>query len=392
MRFIFYLLVVCLFSTGGTAWNVSAGEKLLSFGPYLQALDKEEVTIVWVTHLNTIGNVCYSENCGDTNASETIVWDQSLGVKNSSKIHAVRLYGLKPGHSYTYSISSQRIMKVNENVNLPLTMLKGTEESVDNLNGQKFSFTTWPEQIENITFLILNDLHHDNDVHRKLLEVADYKTADFICYNGDNAGQLLSIGAVYEDFLKVPMDLFASNKPFYLLRGNHEARGIIVRELPYLFPTTSGRFYYTLYLGDICFVMLDSGERFFDSNAILAGMGDYDGYRREELNWLENLLKSENYQKARRHIFFSHIPPERKVPEQLKTDFLDLYFKGNADLLFSGHFHSLSVKEYTRGEHSFVNLINANNTVARVAITKDRIDISVLDQSSTVKLQKTLAK
>lgn len=67
-------------------------------------------------------------------------------------------------------------------------------------------------------------------------------------------------------------------------------------------------------------VMLDCGEDKADSHPVYAGFTDYSAYRGEQRKWLEALVKSKEYKKARYHIVICHFPlaiPEEEVKKNV---------------------------------------------------------------------------
>lgn len=61
-------------------------------------------------------------------------------------------------------------------------------------------------------------------------------------------------------------------------------------------------------MGDVMIVMLDSGEDKKDSHWAYSGLTDYDAYRSEQARWLEQLVKTKEYRKARYRIVICHFP------------------------------------------------------------------------------------
>ena len=57
------------------------------------------------------------------------------------------------------------------------------------------------------------------------------------------ANTVMPVEEPYASFLNKSVELFASEKPFYMLRGEGETRGDISRHFRDYFPTRSGRLY-----------------------------------------------------------------------------------------------------------------------------------------------------
>ncbi|MEI3118187.1 MAG: metallophosphoesterase, partial [Parabacteroides johnsonii] len=57
------------------------------------------------------------------------------------------------------------------------------------------------------------------------LNNANYKDKDLIIFNGDMVSEFKDEQTIFNGFMKESIDLFASEKPMYYARGNHETRG-----------------------------------------------------------------------------------------------------------------------------------------------------------------------
>ena len=90
--------------------QLMAGIKI-QHGPYLQNLDEHEATIVWVTDKPSTGWVETAPDDGTHFYAEERpkTFDTKIGIKNTSRVHAVKLTGLQPGTVYRYRVCSQEI-------------------------------------------------------------------------------------------------------------------------------------------------------------------------------------------------------------------------------------------------------------------------------------------
>ena len=71
---------------------------------------------------------------------------------------------------------------------------------------------------------MLNDIHGNTDYIPKLLAAADFKKTDMVIYNGDMLNNLLDEEELFKGFMDISIDMFATCKPLYYARGNHETR------------------------------------------------------------------------------------------------------------------------------------------------------------------------
>ncbi len=60
--------------------------------------------------------------------------------------------------------------------------------------------------------------------------------------------------------MKESIDLFASEKPMYYARGNHETRGEFATSFQKYFSPKEPFLYYLFRQGPVCFIMLDTGK------------------------------------------------------------------------------------------------------------------------------------
>ena len=102
------MLLVAFIVAG--ALQLRAGIKILH-GPYLQNLDEREVTIVWVTDNPSTGWVETAPDDGTHFYAEERpkTFDTKIGIKNTSRVHAVKLTSLQPGTRYRYRVCSQEV-------------------------------------------------------------------------------------------------------------------------------------------------------------------------------------------------------------------------------------------------------------------------------------------
>ena len=75
-----------------------------------------------------------------------------------------------------------------------------------------------------------------------------------------------------------------------------------------LFDYPGGNTYGAFSWGDTRFVILDCGEDKPDDHWVYYGLNDFDGFRREQVDFLKKELKSKIFKKAKRHILINHIP------------------------------------------------------------------------------------
>ncbi|MEF9950733.1 MAG: endonuclease, partial [Mucinivorans sp.] len=82
------------------------------------------------------------------------------------------------------------------------------------------------------------------------------------------------------------------------MRGNHEIRNAYSMDLTRLFDYVGGKSYGAMSWGDTRIVMLDCGEDKPDSHWVYYGLNDFDGFRAEQLTFLEKEHRSPAFRAA----------------------------------------------------------------------------------------------
>jgi len=176
---------------------------------------------------------------------------------------------------------------------------------------------------------------------------------------------------------------FAREVPFVYVRGNHETRGLLARNLIDYFPTTCGRFYCSFNHGCAHFIILDTGEDKADSNAVYAGLADFDRYRRQQGRWLEKDLQSESFKQANFKIVLMHMPPWKDTTEDwpgwrgaIET-FAPVLNKAEVDLMLCGHTHQFKHINPNEQQNAHHIVIGAPDTSIRVDVSKEKLKVTV---------------
>jgi predicted phosphodiesterase len=182
---------------------------------------------------------------------------------------------------------------------------------------------------------------------------------------------LESESQLFPGFIDTAVTYFATRKPFYYVRGNHETRGFAARDLKNYFDFKEDRFYYSFDNGPVHFVVLDCGEDKPDNNMYYYGLADYDRYRLEELEWLKKEVKSDAFRNAKHRIVIVHMPiiKEEKQGHGLKflsDNFGPVLQGAGVDLMMSGHTHRNSFYETGKSGFGYTVLVNSNNSFVEV--------------------------
>lgn len=318
--------------------------------PYLQSLTPTSVTIMWVTSGNSqvTGWVKYGVDACDTEAFEI-----DRGLKQAfTKIYRVHIDNLTPGTTYQYKALIREITGFVGNTSLTWGDTK--ESGV-------FTFTTPLVNQDSISCLIFNDIHSHPEFIQPLLSNNNlsFGEQDFVVFNGDILNAVPNESKIVSNLLQPATANFASEKPFFFVRGNHEYRNKYARNLlNYIETGEQNLGYYSFQYGPAFFIFLDTGEDKEDTHQEYNGLLACEAYRRIQAQWLQEQMTSEVYQNAKYRIVFMHIPmwSNTKTARFAVTDcrelFLDIMNTYKPDVVISGHTHKAGVLEANE-EHCF---------------------------------------
>ena len=389
---------LCLLQAKAQSW--------LTVGPYLQELTPDGVTVVFEHGLPSVSWIEVREK-GSTESTkffQTVngrvkAYKQVLTTKNSAlpiQNFAIRAEGLKPATTYEYRIRAQKTVLLNS---------EGFKTSISSSNTYSSawkSFTTQdPNQKEHHIF-ITSDMHNKPDSLESLLKFLDYKTCDHIIYNGDMTNYMqYGDQDPYKGFVDKSVTMFAQNKPFEIVRGNHETRGNLARYFMEYFPHKSGHIYNAYRWGDLEIILLDSGEDKVDSDQEYHGMAAFYSYREEMARWLEQLIKTDEFRTAKYRIVICHFtlllddgkPTDRFGGEpQLISLILPLLKQCDIDLVVSGHIHpntyTYAGKNYKGKGNQFEEYNIGAHSGMRIDIADGNIHLKIVSTQGKVLLDK----
>lgn len=380
------LLILLLYATlplGGEPAH--AREKLaITHGPYLQDAAGNAVTIVWFTNKKSVSWVEY---CGDENFGTFPVWGgypktaRSIhsGLVDANTLrHAIRLTNLEKGTKYKYRVNSKEILEFN-----PYEVLYG-----DTVVGEVLEFETLDPEKESFSFGAVTDVHERGSELDTLMQNSGISTLDIIFYTGDFLDWIGDEERIFNGFLDVSVKHFATKKPFVFIRGNHETRGPTARKLMSYFPHSSGKFYYSFRHGHVYFIILDSGEDKPDSHPVYASLADFDSYRDEQSEWLQNEVESEDFKQSLYQIVLIHIPLFSGIDRHGAGDstkkFGPILNEAGIDLMISGHHHRFAVvRSQEKGNH-FPVVILGQDMFLTADVGKRQLSIRVTDKEGAV--------
>lgn len=378
----------------------------LTHGPYLQELTTDGVTVVFEHGLPSISWIEIREK-GQTETTKYFqtengrvkAYSQILSTKNSSvpvQNFAIRAEGLKPATKYEYRVRAHKVQSLNSEGARTLLATSSMYTSAWK------SFTTQdPLQTEHHIF-ITSDMHNKPDSLVALLNFLDYKTCDRIIYNGDMNDHLqYQSQNPYKGYIDVSVDMFAQNKPFEIVRGNHETRGDLSRHFMKYFPHKSGHIYNAYRWGDLEIVLLDSGEDKLDNHQEYYGMAAFYSYREEMARWFKELIKTDEFRTAKYRIVVCHFtllldnnkPTDEFGGEpQLISLILPLLKQCDIDMLISGHYHPKTYtymdKNYKGKGNQFEEYNIGAHSGMRIDIADGSINLKIVSTQGAVLLDK----
>ncbi|MBX2952550.1 MAG: metallophosphoesterase family protein [Leadbetterella sp.] len=349
--------------------------------PYIQGLTDSSVTILWTTNRAATGwvELAPDDSSHFYKTERPKFFDSQYGFKRVGTVHSVELKHLVPGTQYRYRVYSQEVLK-HEGVQVEY----GRTVATGVYRQQPLSFKT-PGPVKTLSFAVVNDIHGRNEVLNTLLDKADLPAMDFVVFNGDMVDNLLSEQQMFDGFMDTAIKRFASEKPMYYARGNHETRGPFAIEYPVYFPTPTGRLYYEFSRGNTGFIVLDCGEDKPDSDIEYSGIVDMDHYRTEQAEWLKKAVEDPKFKNAAYKIVICHMPPFGgwHGEEEIMSKFVPILNKAGVQIMLSGHFHRQVIRKADQAIH-FPVIVNSNNNALRVDLNETKGSVKIIDQAGKV--------
>jgi UDP-2,3-diacylglucosamine pyrophosphatase LpxH len=357
--------LVCFLLTNFTF----AQEENLEFlhGPYLQNVSETEATIVFNTNKLVVPGVMLKSGKSDF---ELKVSSTDGLVDVGSHIHKIRIKNLKPGQEYQYKLYAKEIVQYR-----PYEVIFGKE-----LESEEFTFKTFDPAQKKVNFTMFCDIHDRAGKLAKYLDSNDIEKQDCYFLNGDIMGHIEEEAQVYSSFLDTCISRFASEKPFFYARGNHETRGKFARELKNYLDLPNDQYYYAVTVGNTRFIVLDGGEDKPDTEEVYAGLADFDNFRLEGLEWLKKEVISDEYANARFKVVIVHMPILKNKKNGYGMEFLAEHYgpvlqEAQIDLMISGHMHDNKWISGKKSGFGYPVMICSNNDYVEGEIVKNKISL-----------------
>ncbi len=367
---------VIAFLTLLASWQ--AGAVRITWGPYLQQVGTDQAIVMWGSDKDAVSWV---ETAPDDSlhfyAEERPRHFQTkLGRKVIGRIHRVPVKGLEPGTTYRYRVFSQEVTE-----NKTYQVCYGPVASTRVYKKEPLRFTTLNPSKKSVRFSVVNDMHADTARMARLIGRRDlHETVDFMIFNGDMVSNMDSEQQVMDGFVNKAVELFASETPFYMVRGNHEGRGVFAENYLDYFPTETDQPYFAFRHGPVFFVVLDGGEDKPDSDIEYFGLNRMDDYRLAEAQWLKDIVASPEFKNAPYKVAVVHVPPTGGTWHgtlHAKKVFLPILNDADIDIMLCGHLHEHVFIPAGSEGNRFPVLINSNIDAVDVEAGPKSMELTV---------------
>lgn len=362
-----------------TSKTVQSQSLRINHGPYLQYVTPTEATLVWTTNKNSMAWVeFYKMDKSTYYAKERPkVFAAEDGLKTIGKIHKVTLESLEPNTTYAYRIYAREVLEHKQQ-----NSLFGETVATRVYLREPLYFTTLKTTPDEVNFVLLTDTHEKPKKIGSLLKNTNFNKTDFVIIDGDFMNNFDEEKNLFQGGLDTLTQIFAKEKPLYLVRGNHETRGVMGSQLKNYLHLPHGKYYYTFSYGDSFFIVLDAGEDKADSDIEYSSLAAFDSYRTKQANWLKKVLESEKFRQAKHKIVFSHIPPyggsNWHGDIELQKKFVPLLNKAEIDIMICGHTHRYNFVPAKKGKNQFPILICDNDAKVNVTINTKGITATTI--------------
>lgn len=353
----------------------------ISAGPYLQNVTPTEATFVWVTDSNALSWVEIAPDDGNHFYAEERpkYYAVDLGRAIIGTLHKVTVKGLKPGTTYRYRVCSREVLEQQ-----PYYVAYGHTVYTDVYGREPLRFRTVDPGQSDISFMIVNDIHQDSLKFVELMRNFKPGKTDFVVYNGDMLNFMDGRKRMVEGMIRPSSKQFASETPFYMVRGNHESRGNHALHYMDYYVTPTDKPYYTFSRGPVFFIVLDGGEDKPDSDIEYYGTSFGDDYRAEQARWLAEVVETPEFKASPYRVVLTHVPPVGDTwhgPLHAKQLFLPILNRAGIDLMICAHLHTSKYLAPGSEGADFPVLINSHNTALNVDANPSQMTVTTVDRS-----------
>jgi Icc-related predicted phosphoesterase len=352
----------------------------LTGGPYLQNVTETSFTVVWTTDMDAVSwvEIAPDDDTHFYNVERPKFYDtRGLGRRPITKLHKVTVTGLEPGTTYRYRVLVNGVVSAENRDHIAFTAGWGNEVRRD-----LTTVTTLSKEYDEVKFAMVNDMHECDSVFRSLFPDSKHKY-DFVCFNGDMTSANDTEEGIMQNYLKSASELFGSWTPIMFVRGNHEYRGnAALRWLEYL-ETPTGKTYYSHSYGDHFFLFLDGGEDKHDTDIRNLGIMITEDYVKQEAEWLKEVVRSEEFLRAKTRVVFCHMDPKDNGwhgQATISKYLVPILNEAGIDVMLCGHIHKFKHdKPGTTSSANFPVICNPNRKRMDASVKADNIRLEIYD-------------
>jgi len=343
--------------------------------PVLQYVNPTTIAVIWTTNVNSTGEVLYGQDAGHM---KTAYEAEDGLIQANSRLHKVQI-PVGDMKELVYQVISTKINNFYQN-------------NIEYGNTVMSSLISYKPALSNeeLSFYVLNDIHNNRRSYKDYLTGRDY---DFVVSGGDAISSVDNRNVIITDFLNPFGKATGSSKPMFFVRGNHEPRGGEARDLKDYLELPQNKYYYTFTFGPAFAIVLDSGEDKLDSHREYSGLVDFENYKKEETEWLESILHSEEYQAAKYHVVFVHMPlntfieGEDNYLKSYEEQWRHMLSEARIDVAFSGHTHIPQLLQPADYDASFPTIIGGGDAWSSEGYLSVRTEVA--PQQLTIYFEKT---
>lgn len=318
-------LVIAGFILAAVAWLVGPLRVKITTPPTV-FLAQDGLNIAWETNMRSANRLEF----GNEAVLGQSITPQEHGLRSLSESLQNIFLPLQPLEGEVYF----KVISQGVHSTYPIDFIGGGQVESETL---KLSL---PQPGAPLTWAAFSDLHEQSSLVRQLAGRIPWQELDFIAYLGDLLNNTTNAEQAAQSILELPSG--GRLLPRLYARGNHEPRGPGGRSASEWLLPPGAEWYFTTQLGDVLFVVLDSGEDDSDDHSKYAGLVNFADYHLQQAAWLEGVFASAEYRHAKVRIVLVHIPPFTWQPEYAPEyqPVLDLLLRQqDIDLVMSGHTH-----------------------------------------------------
>ena len=302
--------IVLLVQSGSAGWSAALGIVDPAEVDKMEILNPHPKLNSWVTHASagtvTVNFMTDAACPGfvDYRPEGTEKWQRSYDlfggqIRNDSDKHTVKLEDLKYNTVYEYR---------------PGWIQKNLKEKY----GKIRTFRSFTDEAIDFSLFYTSDTQFD--FRRRMRCLRDFiknckaADADIFVHGGDiDSYYVITDAIIHRTFINVLTAGKRNSQILAVSRGNHEYRGEGSGEFFRYFGGRENKSYYMFRQGNVCFIVLDSGE---DKPRIPTDINYYRTFDRplmkEQRIWLEKAVKTPEFLTAKFRVVFIHSPMTEK--------------------------------------------------------------------------------